>query len=263
MNKSVAERIRKGLAKFRTILELAIKRDVSESDTVLIIHDMLAEIFGWDKYAEVTTEFEIRGTYCDLAIKHEGKLKYLIEVKAINNDLKENHVRQAVNYASNEGCEWVMLTNGVVWNMYQVRLEQSVVNELVFTFDITDKAAPKDEFMAKLYTICKEAVKKEAIEEFAARKQLINKYTLCAIITSPALLGVLRREIKRIKKDLAVAPDEIKKMLMSDVVKREIVESEKLKEANKLVKKASSKKLVNKRTGPQRVESSVSTSEQE
>jgi hypothetical protein len=42
-------------------------RDVSEADTVTIVKDLLAEVFGYDKYAELTGEFAIRGTYCDLA----------------------------------------------------------------------------------------------------------------------------------------------------------------------------------------------------
>ena len=41
-----------------------------------------------------------------------GKLHYLIEVKAIGSDLKENHVKQAVDYAANEGVDWVLLTTG-------------------------------------------------------------------------------------------------------------------------------------------------------
>jgi hypothetical protein len=40
---------------------------------------MLAGVFGYDKYSEVTSEFAIRGTYCDLAIKIDGALKTLIE----------------------------------------------------------------------------------------------------------------------------------------------------------------------------------------
>jgi len=44
---------------------------------------MLAEIFGYDKYSEVTRELAIRGTYCDLATRIDGKFQMLIEVKAI------------------------------------------------------------------------------------------------------------------------------------------------------------------------------------
>ena len=53
---------------------------------------MLADLFGFDKYTEITSEQAIRGTYCDLAVKLEGKIKYLVEVKAIGLMLKDNQV---------------------------------------------------------------------------------------------------------------------------------------------------------------------------
>ena len=243
MNKRVAERLKAGLKKFRPILESAKARDVSESDTALIIHDMLAEVFGWDKYAEVTSEFEIRGTYCDLAIKHEGKLKYLIEVKAINNDLKENHVRQATNYAATEGTEWVVLTNGGLWQVYQVKFEQPIQAEYVFDFDLLAHSASKEELMSKVFTLCKEAVKKEAIEEFAAKRQMVNKHTIAAVITSPALLTVVRREIRRMNKDLSVSVEEIQKIVETEVIKRELIEGDETKEAMRRLKRAAGRRM--------------------
>lgn len=42
-------------------------RDVNESDTCVIISDFLADVLGYDKYGEVTTEFAIRSiTIADL-----------------------------------------------------------------------------------------------------------------------------------------------------------------------------------------------------
>ena len=65
----VAERISKNLSKFQSILKMAKDKDLNESDTVQIITDMLADIFGYNRYLEITSELAVRGTYCDLAIK--------------------------------------------------------------------------------------------------------------------------------------------------------------------------------------------------
>ena len=62
----VARRLSFGLKQFQPILESAKSRDVNESDTVVIVTDILSEIFGYDKYNEVTSEYAIKGTYCDL-----------------------------------------------------------------------------------------------------------------------------------------------------------------------------------------------------
>ena len=72
---------------------------------------MLADVFGFDKYSEITSEYVIRSTYVDLAIKLDGKTQMLIEVKAIGLDLKDTYVKQAVDYAANQGIEWVVSTN--------------------------------------------------------------------------------------------------------------------------------------------------------
>ena len=84
----IAKRLSFGLKQFQSILESAKSRDINESDTVVIVADILSEIFGYDKYSEVTSEYAIRGTYCDLAIKLNGKLHHLIEVKAIGSEGK-------------------------------------------------------------------------------------------------------------------------------------------------------------------------------
>jgi hypothetical protein len=75
-----AERIRAALKQFQPILASAKSRDVNESDTVVIITDMLQAVFGYDKYSEIASEHTIRGTYCDLAVKLGGTLAFLLEV---------------------------------------------------------------------------------------------------------------------------------------------------------------------------------------
>ncbi len=118
--KRVAERLTAGLKRYQPILESAKSRDVNESDTSMIVSDMLAEVFGYDKYNEITRELCVRGTYCDLAVRINEKFQFLIEVKAIGVELKEQHVKQGVDYAANQGIEWVALTNGITWKVFRV-----------------------------------------------------------------------------------------------------------------------------------------------
>jgi len=72
--KMVIDRYIKSIPKFQRVLQVAKDRDVNEADTVSIIQDMLSEVFGFEKYIEITSEYAIRGTYCDLAIKMEDKI---------------------------------------------------------------------------------------------------------------------------------------------------------------------------------------------
>ena len=107
--RKVADRIGKHLTTFQRVLKDARDRDVNESDTVTIIMDMLGTVFGYDKYADITSEQAIRGTYCDLAVKLDGSVNFLIEVKAIGLTLRENHLRQAIGYGANHGVPWIVL----------------------------------------------------------------------------------------------------------------------------------------------------------
>ena len=58
--KKVADRFSKSIPKFQKVLKIAKDRDVNESDTVSILKDILSEVFGYDKYIDLTGEFAIR-----------------------------------------------------------------------------------------------------------------------------------------------------------------------------------------------------------
>ena len=124
--KRITERFSKRVSKYQNVLRIAKDRDVNESDTVSIVTDILADVFGYDKYLEVTSEFAIRGSYCDLAIKVKEKIQFLIEVKAIGIGLKQKHLKQAIDYAANHGVQWVLLTNGEMWKIYKSILWQRI-----------------------------------------------------------------------------------------------------------------------------------------
>ena len=54
--KKVAERLVPAIKKFQPILAASKARDDSEADTSIIVTDMLDEIFGYDKFSEITAE---------------------------------------------------------------------------------------------------------------------------------------------------------------------------------------------------------------
>lgn len=97
--KKAQDRLVAGLKRYQPIVGRLRERDISEADTVTVIKDMLTDIFGYDKYTELTSEQQIRGTFCDLAIRVEGKIYYLAEVKSAGTNLSDNHLRQAVTTA--------------------------------------------------------------------------------------------------------------------------------------------------------------------
>ncbi|HEX8339479.1 MAG TPA: type I restriction enzyme HsdR N-terminal domain-containing protein [Tepidisphaeraceae bacterium] len=104
---------------------------MSEADTVTLVKDVLSAVMGYDKYTELMSEHSIRGTFCDLAVKINDKLVQLIEVKSAGTPLDDRHVKQAIDYASNQGVEWVLLTNASVWRLYQVIFAKPIGKRLL------------------------------------------------------------------------------------------------------------------------------------
>jgi hypothetical protein len=238
----IQTRISEGLKRFQPIIESAKIRDVSESDTVVLLTGVLSEILGYDKYVDITTEFAIRGTYCDLAIKIEGKLALLVEAKAIGIDLKEQHVKQAVDYAANKGVEWVILTNAISWRIYKVVFSKPIQNILVCDIDFL-KLRPKAlEDIERIFLLSKEAVSKSSLDEYFTQKQATNRFMIGNILCEEPILNVLKKELRTIYPDIKVTSEEIKSVLTLDVIKREIFIGEEAEEAKKKISKAAKKK---------------------
>lgn len=233
----VADRIKDALKKFQPILSSAKARDVNESDTVVIITDLLQYLFGYDKYAEITSEHMIRNTFCDLAIRLDGKLAFLIEVKAIGLDLKDNHVKQAVDYAANQGCEWVCLTNGSVWRVYKVVFSKPINHECIVEFDLLQMSARNAEHIELLGILSKEGWVKAKLAAYHEQREALSRFVLGALLLSDDVVAVVRRELRRLV-EVKVAPEEIRAALQSEVIKREVLEGEKAVAAAKQVARA-------------------------
>lgn len=244
----VSERIVAGIKRFQPILASAKSRDVGESDTVTIIVDMLADIFGYDKYSEITSEHAIRGTFCDLATKIDGVLQLLIEVKAIGLDLKEAHVKQAIDYAANQGVEWVVLTNGVTWRVYRVTFAKPIGQELVIDIDFCALNSRNAKDVESIFLLCKEGWIKSVLGEFHTQKQALSRFFLGALLMSDPVLQLLRRELRRLSPDVRVETDEILSVLTAEVIKRDVTEGDQAKDAAKKIAKVAAKTLKTKQS---------------
>lgn len=236
--KKVAERLVAGLKRYQAIVAAAKARDANEADTVTIVKDMLNDVFGYDKYTEVTSEYAIKGNYCDLAIKLDGSLATLIEVKSAGLELKDSHVMQAVNYAANQGTNWVLLTNAENWRVYRIKFAQPIEHELVVDITFSGMSSRAEKDLELLYLWCKEGWTKSALGDYHAQKQALSRYVIGALMLSDTIVDTVRREIRKLSPDVRVEVDEIRRVIESEVLKREVLDGEKAAEAKKRVNKA-------------------------
>ena len=236
--KKVQERLVDGLKKFKPIVEGQKAADVGESDTVTLVTDILAEVFGYDKFKEVTSEFAIKTTYCDLATRVDDKLQTLIEVKAIAHVLKDSHVTQAVNYAANQGVKWVVLTNGQHWRAYSVTCKGQIAQDLVVDIDFLSLDHKSEDNLALLYLLCKEGWAKSAIDDYQTQRAALNRYVIASTLLSDKMLDKIRPELRRIAPESQINIEDIKIILETEVIKRELLEGDKADAAKKTVAKA-------------------------
>jgi len=241
--KKVEDRLIKAVPRFQKLLQDARDRDVNESDTVTIIKDMLEDVFGFDKYTEVTSEFAINRTYCDLATKIDGEVFTLIEAKAIGLTLRDNHLRQAVGYGANNGIEWVVLSNGIVWELYSVKCEGRVTHEQICSFNFLEINPRKKEDREKLFLLCRKGAAKNAIEEYQQHVEVVNRFVIGAILQSELVLKLVRRELKRLSPNAKTTEDHILAIIEDEIIKRDIKEGEAADSAAKKVRKAARKIL--------------------
>jgi len=230
------------IKKFQPILTSAKTRDVNEPDTVRIVTDMLAEVFGYDKFSEITAEHAIRGTFCDLAIKLDGAIQLLIEAKAIGLELKDSHVKQAVDYAANQGVDWVILTNGIIWRIYKVTYGKPIDHELVYEFDFLAFDAKKRDQLELLFVLTREGWVKSLLSELQEQRQALSKFVIAGIALTDPIVDAMRRELRRVWPDVKIQAEQIQHVLLAEVLKREVVEGERADEARKKISRSQSRR---------------------
>lgn len=243
----VSNRISGNFKRYRTILTEMLKRDVSEADTVTVINDMLADLCGYDKYYEVTSQYAIRGTYVDLAVKVAEEIRYLIEVKAIGINLRDLHVKQAIDYAANQGIEWVILTNGAVWRIYKVHFGQPIEKILVSEIDLLSSGVKTDAIVECFGNLSKECFSKSTMADLLREKQITNKFTVAAILMTDEVLEDLRKEIRRLS-GIRVDLTYLRALMAEDIVKRDLLDGDEALAAAQTLKKMQ-KSLAKKKNG--------------
>lgn len=241
--KRVAERLVAGIKRYQPILASAKSRDIGEADTVTIVKDLLADVFGYDKYSDLTSEYSIRGTFCDLATKIDGVLQTLIEVKAIGLDLKDQHVKQAIDYAANQGVDWVLLTNGMQWRVYHVIFAKPIGQELIVDIDFCSLNPRSTNDVEKLFLWCKEGWQKSVLGEYRDQKQALSRFSVAAVLQSEPVVSVIRRELRRLSPDIRIEADEVEAVIVNEVLKRDVLEGDQAIDAKKRLARAAQKRL--------------------
>ncbi len=170
--------------------------ELDESATRLMINFFLTDVLGYKELEEIKTEYAIKGTYADYVIQLERKKHLVVEVKAIQIDLSENHLRQAVSYAANEAIDWILLTNGRQMQLYKVIFGKPISYKKVYDFDLSDETQLKQSADLLIMLTKKEMLKK-SLEHFWKHFQTLEPKNLCKLLYATEVVRFLKRTLKK------------------------------------------------------------------
>ncbi len=216
---AVKDRLKAGIRRFSKPLADIAMRDANEGDTRLLVTDFLCEALGYDKYSDLTTEYQVKGEFADYGIRIDKELIAFIETKRVNTTLGPKHLRQVQMYAVNEGIEWLVLTNGVDWQVYHLTFSQPVVVEPVLAVSVLSDETEAQK-ANKLFYLTRESLKRHQIAELWKAKQATSPRSLAEVVLSEAVANSVRKELWR-RTGQRVDKDEVTRLLKETVLKAE------------------------------------------
>ena len=211
------------LKRYAQVFREARIRDANESETVMLLTEFFKEVLEFDPLkGEVSKEVAIKDRYCDIALKLDGEIELLIEAKAVGHKvLSPKHIEQAENYASRSGITWVMLTNGIQWQLYHISFAEGEGITSDLAFDVSLEESSLEEFWTKVSMLTKKSVRNEELESFWGQKKALKPSVIVKALFSQEVLSVLRRELNRqatARLDLDDVFDSVKVVVSKDAL---------------------------------------------
>ena len=190
------ERVKIALRRYSRPLADLVSRDANEGDTRLFVTDFLCDALGYDKYTDLTTEYQVKGEFADYGVRIEKQLVAFIEVKRVTTKLTARHLRQVEMYAVNEGVEWVVLTNGVHWQVYHLTGGLPVKVELAIDLNILGEGSSAQK-VNDLFYLTVEAFRRRLIDELWKAKRASSPTSLASVLCSEPVAAAVRKELRR------------------------------------------------------------------
>lgn len=213
------ERLKAAIRKFSKPLADLVSRDANEGDTRLLVTDLLCEGLGYDKYADLTTEYQVKGEFADYGVRIDKQFIAFIEVKRVTTKLDARHLRQVEMYAVNEGVEWIILTNGVNWKVYHLTAGLPVAIDLALDVNLLGEETLQHK-TNELFYISKDSLKRRQIDELWKAKRATSPKSLAQVIASPNVVSAIQKELRR-QTGHAVGTAEVEGLLRSTVLRPE------------------------------------------
>ena len=223
----IQERIKAALRRFKPLLKAARERDAGRADTATLALDLLSELFGYDRYSEITSELDNRESVFDFSIQAAGQPRMLVRVSPIGFAPDDRYLLATAQYAQMNAIEWIILTNGIGWQVHHVEDVGVTAPEtpVVLAFDLLQMQPGRDAHLGTIHLLTREGHEKAGLSHFKLRLEMTNRHYLGAMVLSDAVVASVRRELRKLNPDLLVTEGELRENLAKGVLRPEIVQS--------------------------------------
>ncbi len=174
----ILNRFRKKHARLSKLLREAITRDINKLDTVRLVGKILNDLFGYDKFTDVTREFEIDGSFLDFAVQEETPNRFLVEVKTFRSHIDQEDIKRFVNNALERDFKWVVVTNGIRWKMYEICPHERIKRRLRLSFNFLTLSLGDEDDQQRLFLLSKEGMNKDNILEFSEYRKVASNFRI-------------------------------------------------------------------------------------
>lgn len=225
INRKIQERLRAGLRCFKPLLKAAKERDASRAATLAL--DLLSDLFGFDRYSEVTSELDNREAVYDFAIHSGNSVAMLIRISPVCSAPDDRYLLATAQHALLHGVEWIVLTNGISWQVHHVEDTGKTRPEtpIVLAFDLSHMQPGRDSHIETLFLLTREGHKSAGLNHFRLRLEVTNRHYLGAMMLSDPVVTAVRRELRKLNPGLQITPLEIRENLAKGVLRPDVAAS--------------------------------------
>lgn len=170
--------------------------DVNESATRIMVNYFLTEVLQYQELEDIKTEYAIRGEYADYVIQLKRKKHFVVEVKSIELDLNERHLRQSLSYAANEGIDWILLFNGRQIQLYRVIFAKPLSVHAVFDLDLRELSVMR-RASEQLVNLMKSSILKNDLEVYWKRFDALTPDGLAKTVYTHDVINAVRLKLRK------------------------------------------------------------------
>jgi|ERR1022692_134936 hypothetical protein len=153
----------------------------------------------------------------DYGVRIAKQLVAFIEAKRCTTKLGAKHLRQVEMYAVNEGVEWMILTNGQVWQVWYLTAGLPVVLDLALEVDLLGEGGPAQK-ADTLFYLSKEAFRRHVIDDLWKVKAATSAKSLAGVITGATVVEQIRKELRR-QTGHHIEAKELRELILAGVIR--------------------------------------------